>query len=366
VGGWSGRSVFLLGGYGILSARKRPLLALLDGGYRVVVQLAGDTRRRRFLTASSKASQNTSGRWRGRQGEQSPRASGDVILLLQPGAVGVCRVRCCCRQAGAGMELVCGAGRRRLTLGKAGVGSQGGALCASSEQGKEEGRNERKKGRSLLSSTAQGHLTTWKASLRAGKGLVLWLGAVRKCGRRDSKKRVAGRGQKSADKVLVADSTAENRKKGKRSVRSCVVRASSAWPCRFLRQESEAVGVVVSLAPLTSRVVDRRLWGFGCPTSFRGQAADGWHSPLPQRGDGLGCVAQNERRWKQRAWLLAQGILGLQWLKTRDQSPTVNRLLELLIFGRWVGFAEDRSKRAQGQPGQRLQRSGDGASGART
>jgi hypothetical protein len=62
VGGWSGRSVFLSGGYGILSARKRLSLALLDGGYPVVVELAGDTRGRRFLTASSKVSQSTSGR----------------------------------------------------------------------------------------------------------------------------------------------------------------------------------------------------------------------------------------------------------------------------------------------------------------
>jgi hypothetical protein len=70
----SGRSVFRSGACGVLSARKRPSLALLDGCYRVVVELAGDTRGRRFLTASSKASQSTSGDWCGRQGEQSPRA----------------------------------------------------------------------------------------------------------------------------------------------------------------------------------------------------------------------------------------------------------------------------------------------------
>jgi hypothetical protein len=98
--------------------------------------------------------------------------------------------------AGAGMELVCGAGEDDSPWEKlGGVGSQGGELCGSSEQGKEEGRNERKKGKSLLSGTAQGHLTAWKAGLQAGKGR--WLGAVQKCGRRDSKKRVAGRGQNS-------------------------------------------------------------------------------------------------------------------------------------------------------------------------
>jgi hypothetical protein len=70
-----------------LSARKRLLLALLDGKYRVVVELAGNTRGRRFLTASSKVSQSTSGRWCGRQGETVTTRSGDVILLLQPGAV---------------------------------------------------------------------------------------------------------------------------------------------------------------------------------------------------------------------------------------------------------------------------------------
>jgi hypothetical protein len=45
-----------------VSVRKRPLLALLVGVDRVVVKLAGDTRERR-LTASSKASQGTSGCW---------------------------------------------------------------------------------------------------------------------------------------------------------------------------------------------------------------------------------------------------------------------------------------------------------------
>ena len=91
MGGGSGRPVVLSGCYGVVSRGERPLLALLDGGGRAVVELAGDTRRRRFLTASSKVSQSTSGRWRGRQGEQSPHASGDVVLLLQRGAVGVGR-----------------------------------------------------------------------------------------------------------------------------------------------------------------------------------------------------------------------------------------------------------------------------------
>ncbi len=91
MGGGSGRPVVLSGCYGVVSRGERPLLALLDGGGRAVVELAGDTRRRRFLTASSKVSQSTSGRWRGRQGEQSPHASRDVVLLLQRGAVGVGR-----------------------------------------------------------------------------------------------------------------------------------------------------------------------------------------------------------------------------------------------------------------------------------
>jgi hypothetical protein len=74
VGGRSGRSVLLAGCYRVLPARQRPLLALLGGVIQIVVGIAGDTRGRHFLTASSKVSQSTSGRWCGRQGEQSPRA----------------------------------------------------------------------------------------------------------------------------------------------------------------------------------------------------------------------------------------------------------------------------------------------------
>ena len=105
MGGGGGRPVVLSGCDGVASGGKRPLLALLEGGDRAVVELAGETRRRRFLTASSKVSQSTSGRWCGRQGEQSPRASGDVVLLLQRGAVGVGRKgleMLVCRRRGRG------------------------------------------------------------------------------------------------------------------------------------------------------------------------------------------------------------------------------------------------------------------------
>jgi hypothetical protein len=46
------------------------------------VQLAGDSRGR-FLTASSKVSQNTSGDWCGRQGGEVTTGRGDRPLLLE-------------------------------------------------------------------------------------------------------------------------------------------------------------------------------------------------------------------------------------------------------------------------------------------
>ncbi len=73
--------------------------AVLDGSDGGVVQLAGDTRRQRFLTASSKVSQDTSGRRCGGQGELSPRA---VVTWASWGEeVGsVCTAVSCCWRVG--------------------------------------------------------------------------------------------------------------------------------------------------------------------------------------------------------------------------------------------------------------------------
>jgi hypothetical protein len=139
-----------------LSARKRPSLALLDGCYRVVVELAGDTRGRRFLTASSKASQSTSGRWCGRQGEQSPHVSGDVIF--------------CCYSPLPGKSW-------------GWYSKEGSSVFPQARKVRMVGKNGRMEGKSLLSSTAQGPPN----SLERQAWKWQWLGAVRKCGRRDSK-----------------------------------------------------------------------------------------------------------------------------------------------------------------------------------
>jgi hypothetical protein len=173
-GGRSGRSVFLSGGYGVLSARKRLLLALLDGKYRVVVELAGNTRGRRFLTASSKVSQSTSGRWCGRQGEQSPRAVVTLFCCYSPELCG-CRVRRCCtrRARGCSLRLRCGAAGEDSPWKKLGWGGvQGGELLCFLEQGKgDDSRKEWKnEGKSLLSDAAQGHPTACKTSLEGPGG----------------------------------------------------------------------------------------------------------------------------------------------------------------------------------------------------
>jgi hypothetical protein len=97
------------------------------------------------------------------------------------------------------LRLRCGAagGEEDSPWKKLGWGGvQGGELLCFLEQGKgddcrKEWKNE---GKSLLSGAAQGHPTACKTSL---EGAQWWLGVRRKCGRRDSKKRVAGRGQKS-------------------------------------------------------------------------------------------------------------------------------------------------------------------------
>lgn len=177
VGRRSGRSVLLRGGYDVLSARNRPSLALYRwcGG---VAELAGDQGERRFLTASSKVSQSTSGRRRGRQGEQSPR---DVVTgenrcyssaLCAQGRT----VRCERLRRGCARER---SSRGRLTGGMARVFG-GDLLCGVSEQGDDglqrEGLNEGKRPVRWVRAGA--------SAARTGQ----LVGAVQKFRGRDSKK----------------------------------------------------------------------------------------------------------------------------------------------------------------------------------
>lgn len=55
-------------------------------------------------------------------------------------------------------------------------------------------------------------------------------------------------------------------------------------------------------------------------------------SPLPQHHDELCRSAQNEGLWKQSAWLLAQVMLGFQWLKTRVQSAEAQQVAGAVDF----------------------------------
>lgn len=170
VGGRSGRPVVWLGSYGILSARKRPSLALLDGGYRSVVGLAGgDARERRFLTASSKASQSTSGRWSGRQGEQSPHVVVTETCCYSPGLLAGSEA-VAQRQSAGGMGVLCAVCSgvswrwRDSPWGKAGVRCsrrRGSSSGVASEQRKKEGlrKNCKNQDNGLRSSTAHGHPT---------------------------------------------------------------------------------------------------------------------------------------------------------------------------------------------------------------
>jgi hypothetical protein len=42
--------------------------------------------------------------------------------------------------------------------------------------------------------------------------------------------------------------------------------------------------------------------------------------------------AQNEGLWKQSAWLLAQVMLGFQWVKTRVQSAEAQQVAGAVDF----------------------------------
>jgi len=79
---------------------------------------------------------------------------------------------------------------------------------------------------------------------------------------------------------------------------------------------------------------DRVVWfrDAGGPTCFRGQAPNSLHSPLPQHRGGRWRAAQNEGRWTQSAWLLAQGMLGFQWLKARVQSAEAQQVAGAVDF----------------------------------
>jgi hypothetical protein len=223
----------------------------------VVVELAGDTRGRRFLTASSKASQSTSGRWCGRQGEQSPHVSGDVIF--------------CCYSPLPGKSW-------------GWYSKEGSSVFPQARKVRMVGKNGRMEGKSLLSSTAQGPRIAWRGKLGSGSGWALCENA----GGGTRKVRGWQRGQKSLRRITLRRADGPQRQKIENRIRSDwsrVFRASSAWDY----------------------------------FSFVG-SCDKKSEALPQHHDGSCYAVQNEGLWKQSSWLLAQGILGFQWLKTRVQS----------------------------------------------
>jgi hypothetical protein len=77
----------------------------------------------------------------------------------------------------------------------------------SKEKGTIVGKNGRMKGRACSPALHRG---IYQPAKQAWKSPV-WLGVMRKCGRRDSKKCVAGRGQKSLRGIGVAGAGAGGR-----------------------------------------------------------------------------------------------------------------------------------------------------------
>ncbi len=166
------------------------------------------------------------------------------------------------------------------------------------------------------------------------------LGGVRKCGRRDSKsawlaepKNRLVRGGRS---VVWSGFCCEHRPKKweEKEEKECL-----APGLAFLLLSGPATKrAKLSGGCLVSACLERP-WHpsrrDGCPTDSRDQVQTGCTltSPPPQHHDAPGRAAQNERMWEQGAWLLAQDMLGFQWLETRDQSAEAQQVLELLISG---------------------------------
>ncbi len=246
-----------------------------------------------------------------------------------------------------------------------GLGKEGSSVWESSEQGEEEGRKEWKnRGGSLLSGAAHGHPTAGLGGGLAGGGRRAgWVvcgnagGGTQKVRGWQSPKiawsEVVGR-------RLVGLFCSEHRpKKSKKKKKRSVWHRALPFCCRDLRQKRVKLsgGGLVSSARVSNGrgIPSRRLPDqLSRPSSKTGCTLT---SPPPQHCDAPGRAAQNERMWEQGAWLLAQDMLGFQWLETSDQSAEAQQVLELLISGDSES-GEDRS-RAHGSAN--LQRSGDGA-----
>jgi hypothetical protein len=278
------------------------------------------------------------------------------MLLLQPG---------CCRRAGSEAGTVYtrrargwssvgvrSSRRRRLTLGKSrGWCSRRGSSVFPQSKEKEDYRKEWKNGgKSLLSGTAQGASEAWKGPVVVGRCVGNAGGGTRKvCG---------WQGQKSLRRITACRWSGKSKiEKGVTGSR--VVRASSAWPCRILRQRERvklAAACHISISPRT-RVVWFRDAGW-LPDQLSRPRPDSLHSPLPQHRDGRCRAAQNEGRWTQSAWLLAQGMLGFQWLKARVQSAEAQQVAGAVDFcdgriwrigiGQELGAADSKAAAGQG------------------
>jgi hypothetical protein len=199
-------------------------------------------------------------------------------LLLQPGCLGKSRGWC----------------------------SRRGSSVFPQSKEKEDYRKEWKNGgKSLLSGTAQGASEAWKGPVVVGRCVGNAGGGTRKvCG---------WQGQKLLRRITACRWSGKSKiEKGVTGSR--VVRASSAWPCRILRQRER-----VKLA-----------------------------AALPQHRDGRCRAAQNEGRWTQSAWLLAQGMLGFQWLKARVQSAEAQQVAGAVDFCDGANL-EDRDRSRAGR-----------------
>lgn len=226
---------------------------------------------------------------------------------------------------------VCGATEGRTTHSpwkKLGLVVQRGKLRISSEQGKSgwSERMEEWRGRACSRALHRGLRIAWKGKFGSGSGWALCENA----GGRRRKVRGWQRGQKSLRRITLRRAGGPQRQKIENRIRSDwsrVFRASSAWDNSVssgpaTKRVKLSGGSHISISPQIRVVWIRDGWR---PDQLsRPKHSQLWHhslhSPLPQHHDKSCYAVQNEGLWKQSSWLLAQGILGFQWLKTRVQS----------------------------------------------